>query len=48
MSKRVEVPPTNKTQVDNIYPESLGGQGVPTNGQVLCRDCNIKKSNKLD
>lgn len=46
-SKRGEVPPKNETQVDHIYPESLGGEGVPTNGQILCRDCNIKKSNKL-
>ncbi|WP_368665060.1 HNH endonuclease [Cystobacter fuscus] len=23
-----------------------GGEGAPDNGQVLCRDCNIKKSDK--
>ncbi|HGM2086194.1 HNH endonuclease [Neisseria gonorrhoeae] len=27
-------------------PKSKGGQGTPKNGQVLCRGCNIKKSNK--
>lgn len=46
-SKRGVVPPKNETQVDHIDPQSLGGGGVPTNGQILCRDCNIKKSNKV-
>lgn len=47
-SKKGVVPDKNETQVDHIEPESLGGSGTPDNGQVLCRDCNIKKSNKTE
>ncbi|WP_257458507.1 HNH endonuclease [Archangium lipolyticum] len=39
-------PPKNETQVDHVVPKSKGGPGTPDNGQVLCRDCNIKKSDK--
>jgi len=39
--------PANETQVDHIKPKSRGGQGRPDNGQVLCRTCNQKKSNKI-
>lgn len=39
-------PPGSETQVDHIIPKSKGGQGTPDNGQVLCRDCNIEKSDK--
>lgn len=31
---------------DHIKPWSLGGKTVPENCQMLCRDCNIKKTNK--
>jgi mafB family protein len=39
-------PASNERQVDHVIPKSKGGQGTPKNGQVLCRGCNIKKSNK--
>lgn len=37
-------PPGNETHVDHIVPKSKGGDGSPSNGQVLCRDCNLRKS----
>jgi RHS repeat-associated protein len=37
-------PPGNETHVDHVVPKSKGGDGSPSNGQVLCRDCNLKKS----
>jgi 5-methylcytosine-specific restriction endonuclease McrA len=39
-------PPPNETQVDHKVPKSKGGAGEVDNGQVLCRDCNLKKGNK--
>lgn len=32
-------------QADHIIPWSKGGKTVPDNCQMLCRDCNLKKSN---
>jgi 5-methylcytosine-specific restriction endonuclease McrA len=39
-------PPKNEAQVDHVIPRAKGGDGEPDNGQVLCRECNIKKSDK--
>jgi hypothetical protein len=44
-SKKGVTPPKNETHVDHKTPKSKGGSGTPDNGQVLCRDCNTKKSN---
>ena len=38
-------PPGNEAHVDHIEPRSKGGAGSPPNGQVLCRTCNLGKSN---
>jgi hypothetical protein len=32
--------------IDHIHPESLGGATTPTNLQVLCMPCNLKKGAK--
>jgi RHS repeat-associated protein len=44
-SKKGVTPAKTETNVDHVVPKSKGGSGTPDNGQVLCRDCNIKKSN---
>lgn len=36
----------DEMQADHIVPWSKGGRTVPDNCQMLCRDCNLKKSNK--
>ena len=46
-SKKGVPTPPNETRVDHIYPRSEGGSGTPPNGQLLCSNCNLKKSNKL-
>ncbi|MDE5832312.1 MAG: HNH endonuclease [Desulfovibrio sp.] len=33
-------------QADHIVPWSKGGKTTPDNCQTLCRDCNLRKSNK--
>jgi 5-methylcytosine-specific restriction endonuclease McrA len=45
-SKKGVTPSGTERQVDHIDPKSKGGSGTPDNGQVLCRDCNIDKSDK--
>ncbi|MCC8536227.1 RHS repeat-associated core domain-containing protein [Xanthomonas axonopodis pv. poinsettiicola] len=40
-------PPKNETHVDHVIPQSKGGNGSPDNGQVLCRECNLQKGDKL-
>lgn len=44
-SKKGKTPSKKEAQVDHKVPKSKGGSGTPDNGQVLCRGCNIKKSN---
>jgi hypothetical protein len=46
-SKSGVTPPGNETHVDHIIPKSQNGDGSKSNGQVLCRDCNLKKSDKV-
>ncbi len=40
-------PPNNEAHVDHKIPKSKDGSGTPENGQILCRTCNLEKSNKL-
>lgn len=35
-------------EVDHIHPASKGGTNDPSNLQVLCRDCNAGKSDRVD
>ncbi|BAU53130.1 tRNA nuclease WapA precursor [Mucilaginibacter gotjawali] len=46
-SQKGVTPPTTDTQVDHIDPQANGGSGTTDNGQVLCRGCNIDKSDKV-
>ena len=43
-SKRGVTPSKKERQVDHKKAKSKGGSGTPDNGEVLCRGCNIKKS----
>ncbi|WP_422724032.1 HNH endonuclease [Hyalangium rubrum] len=38
--------PKNEAHVDHVIPRAKGGTNDPENGQVMCRECNIKKSDK--
>jgi 5-methylcytosine-specific restriction endonuclease McrA len=44
--KKGVTPPKNETHVDHVVPRAKGGAGDPDNGQILCRECNIQKSDK--
>ena len=46
-SQRGVAPPGNERQRDHIVPRSQGGDGDPSNGQILCRDCNLEKSDRM-
>ena len=39
-------PPSHEGQVDHMTAKAKGGSGTPENGQLLCRDCNLEKSDK--
>jgi hypothetical protein len=39
-------PPANQRERDHVIPKSKGGDGTPANGQILCRECNLEKSDK--
>ncbi|WP_250625242.1 RHS repeat-associated core domain-containing protein [Pinirhizobacter soli] len=43
-SEKGVTPPKNEAHVDHIEAMSKGGEGSPSNGQILCGECNIKKS----
>ena len=45
-SKSKVTPPGNQRERDHIIPRSKGGNGDPSNGQILCRTCNSIKSDK--
>jgi hypothetical protein len=44
--RRGVTPPNNETHKDHVISRSKGGAGLPENGQVLCRACNLDKSDK--
>ncbi len=43
-SKKGVTPSKKETNVDHKKAQAKGGSGTPDNGQVLCRECNIRKS----
>jgi len=45
-SARGVTPPSNEWQTDHIIPSAKRGNGDPSNGDLLCRDCNRAKSDK--
>jgi RHS repeat-associated protein len=45
-SERGVTPPQNEAHVDHAISKVKGGDGSPSNGQVLCRECNLDKSDK--
>lgn len=45
-SQKGITPPGTEGHVDHIDAMAKGGAGAPFNGQLLCRDCNLKKGDK--
>lgn len=45
-SRRGITPPGNETHVDHVVPKSRNGNGSIDNGQILCRDCNLRKGDR--
>ncbi|MBZ5714891.1 RHS repeat-associated core domain-containing protein [Nannocystis pusilla] len=41
-------PPGNERQHDHVIPKVRGGDGSPTNGQLLCGTCNRAKGTKIE
>ncbi len=41
-------PPKNEAHTDHRIPRAKGGPADLDNGQILCRDCNLKKSDKTE
>ncbi len=39
-------PPTNEAHTDHKVPRARGGKADLDNGQILCRECNLEKSDK--
>jgi hypothetical protein len=46
-SEKGVTPPGTEGQTDHKVPKSKGGTNEPSNAQHFCRDCNLKKSDKL-
>ncbi|NMO20008.1 hypothetical protein HPC49_21985 [Pyxidicoccus fallax] len=46
-SERGVSPPLNQPEREHLIPKSQGGGGSPSNGQVLCRGCNLGKSDTM-
>nr|WP_225836246.1 polymorphic toxin-type HINT domain-containing protein [Streptomyces sp. NK08204] len=46
-SRRGVTPPDNEGAVDHREPQSQGGSGDPSNGDLLCRVCNSEIKNDL-
>jgi 5-methylcytosine-specific restriction endonuclease McrA len=41
-------PPEVKLHIDHVFPASRGGSSRFENLQLLCADCNLRKSNKIE
>lgn len=41
-------PPKNEAHTDHKIPRAKGGKADLDNGQILCRECNLEKSDKTE